>query len=276
MGFKVNLTRIQDGLRTRSIGKTVFFAREVGSTNEWAKELASQKAPEGTVVLAETQTRGRGRLGRTWISPLGGLWFSVILRPRISLSDVSQLTFVAGLAVAQTLDDLYDLKVETKWPNDVLIDGRKVCGILGEASSNGEKTNFVVLGVGVNGNFDSEQIFPRRIRSNTTSLERELGQKVRLEQLFDALLEKLEKTFDFYAREGFMMILSEWKKYACFLGHKVEVNDHGKRIEGTAHDVSQDGALVIRRSNGSLTHVFVGDITLRTSPKPMRDIRKLS
>ena len=275
MACKMNLTRLQEGIRTRLMGRTIFYSTEVGSTNEWAKELASQSAPEGTVAIAETQTHGHGRLDRKWISPAGGLWFSVVLRPKIALAEVSQLTFVAGLAVAETLRELYGLKVETKWPNDVLISGRKVCGILGEASSTSGKISFVVLGVGLNANFDTGRVFPRTMRRSATSLESELGRKVRLETLFNALLEKLEKTFDLYTREGFTPILSEWKKHALFLGRKVDVTDQGKKIKGTAYDVAKDGALVLRLDDGSLAHVFAGDVSLHISRRPVlgRDIK---
>lgn len=260
---KVSITKLQKRMRTQFIGRTIHFSRKVSSTNDWAKQLAAQGAPEGTVVIAATQTHGRGRLDRKWISPMGGLWFSVILKPEVSVAKIAHLTFVTSLAVAKCLKDLYGLKVETKWPNDVTIGGRKICGILGETSSTGEKATFVILGVGVNVNFDTEKIFPESIRLTTTSIEKELGRKVELETLLKALLEKLEKTLDLYVNEGFMPVLSEWKKYAFFLGKEVEIVDREKKIKGTACDVAEDGALVLRFEDGSSRRVFAGDLSLR-------------
>jgi len=258
------MTKLQKTMQTRFIGRVLFFSRKVSSTNDWAKQLAVQGAPEGTVVIAATQTHGRGRLDRKWISPVGGLWFSVILRPEVNMAKIARLTFVTSLAVAECLKDLYGLKVETKWPNDVTIGGRKVSGILGETSSTGEKATFVILGVGVNVNFDTEKIFPESIRLTTTSIEKELGRKVGLETTLKALLERLEKKLDLYVNEGFAPVLLEWKKYAFFLGKEVEIVDREKKIKGTACDVAEDGALVVRSEDGSLTHVFAGDLLLRS------------
>lgn len=265
---RVSITKLQKKMRTQFIGRSIFFSRKVSSTNDWAKQLAAQGTPEGTVVIAATQTHGRGRLDRKWISPMGGLWFSVILKPEVNVAKIAHLTFVTSLAVAECLKDLYGLKVETKWPNDVTIGGRKICGILGETSSTGEKATFVILGVGVNVNFDTEKIFPQSIRLTTTSIQKELGRKVDLETMLKALLERLEKTLDLYVNEGFMPVLSEWKKYAFFLGEEVEVVDQENKIKGTAYDVAEDGALVLRSEDGSLRRIFAGDLFLRICESP--------
>ena len=265
---RVSITKLQKRMRTQFIGKTMFFSRKVSSTNDRAKQLAVQGVPAGTVVIAATQTHGRGRLDRKWISPVGGLWFSVILKPEVSVSKISHLTFVTSLAVAECLKDLYGLKVETKWPNDVLVKGRKICGILGETSSTEEKATFVILGVGVNVNFDTEKTFPEPIRLTTTSVEKELGHKVKLETLLKALLEKFERTLGLCLNQGFKSVLSEWKKYAFFLGNEVEVVDRISTISGTACDIAEDGALVLRSKDGSLRHIFAGDLFLRISENP--------
>jgi len=262
--MNVNVDRFQEGLRTKRFGRNIVFLREVGSTNDFAKELAGYGAVEGTVVVAETQTAGRGRLGRGWVSPVGGLWFSVILRPELKPAEAVRLVFVAGLAVAEVLRELYGVRVETKWPNDVLVKGRKVCGILTEMNTTGEKVNCVIVGVGVNANFEVKKVFREDLKTVATSLENELGRKVRLEELFRALLEKLENIYALFLKEGFGPVLGKWKTYAGFLGCQVEVASGTEKWFGLALDVENDGALIMRLEDGTVKRVFVGDVTLRS------------
>jgi len=262
--MKMNVDRFQEGLRTKRFGRNIVFLREVGSTNDLAKELAGYGAVEGTVVVAETQTAGRGRLDREWVSPVGGLWFSVVLRPELKPAEAVRLVFVAGLAVAEILRELYGLKSETKWPNDVLVNGRKVCGILTEMNTTDEKVNYVIVGIGVNANFDVAKVFSEELRKVAVSLENELGRKVRLEELFRALLEKLENFYKLFLKEGFDHILKEWKKYAGFLGCQVEVVSRTEKWVGLALDVGDDGSLILRLKDGTVKRVFTGDATLQS------------
>jgi len=255
--------KLQEGLQTKRFGRSIFFRREVGSANDWAKELARMGAEEGTVAIAETQTAGRGRLGRKWISPRGGLWFSVVLRPKTSPSEAVGLVFVAGLVVAEVLQEKFGLKVETKWPNDVLVKGKKVCGILAEMNTKGRTVNFVVLGFGLNANFLVEQVFPKSLKKAATSLEKELGRKVQLEELFKAMLEKLESKYDQCGERGLAFLLVEWRKYAAFLGRKVEVRSGSEKLHGVALDVDDDGALVLRLEDGATKCLLAGDVSLR-------------
>jgi len=259
---KVHVNKLQEGLRARSFGRSIFFSHEVGSTNDWAKELAQSGAEQGTVAMAETQAAGRGRLDREWFSPKGGLWFSIVLRPKLLTAQAARLVFVAGLAVAETLREEFGLKVDTKWPNDVLLNGKKLCGILLEMSTTGEKVNFVVMGVGVNANF-TENVFPAELRNVASSLENELGHQVRLEDLFRRLLERLENAYEMYLERGFAPILDRWKEYAGFLGRKVEVADQNQKMNGLALDVDQDGALAVKLENGTTRRVLVGDVSLQ-------------
>ena len=263
MSAKLNVNQLQNGLRTRRFGRSILFSREVDSTNKWAKELATYGAGEGTVVIAETQTKGRGRLDREWISPTGGLWFSLILRPNLSPTEAVSLTFVAGLAVTEVLREMFDLRAETKWPNDVLVNGRKICGVLAEMNTTGETVNFVVVGVGVNVNFDVENVFPEQLKKVATSLEKELGRKVKLEKLFRALLERLENLYELFIKEGFNLILEEWKNYAGFLACKVEVSSPTGKMSGLALDVDDEGSLVLRVEDGTVKRVFVGDVSVQ-------------
>jgi BirA family biotin operon repressor/biotin-[acetyl-CoA-carboxylase] ligase len=261
--LKIKVDKLQDGLRTRRFGRTILFNREVGSTNDWAKELALLGAEEGTVAIAETQKAGHGRLGREWVSPKGGLWFSVIFRPELKPAEASKLVFVAGLAVAEALHESYALPVETKWPNDVLMNERKVCGILAEMNTTGEKVNFVVIGVGINANFDATEALPEELFENATSLETALGRSVLLDTLFRTLLERLECIYELFVKQGFAPVLTMWKKYAGFLGCEVEVLDGTEKLVGLALDVEDDGGLTVKLENGMVKHVLVGDVSLR-------------
>jgi BirA family biotin operon repressor/biotin-[acetyl-CoA-carboxylase] ligase len=260
----IRVDRLQENLKTKRLGRNIFFSHEIGSTNIWAKELATHGTVEGAVTIAETQTAGHGRLGREWVSPEGGLWFSVILRPKLRVTQAGKLVFVAGLAVARVLHEMYRLTVEVKWPNDVLVNGKKICGILLETNATGEAVNFVVVGIGINASFDANKAFPEKYRTIATSLESELGRRICLEGLFRALLEELETIYDLYTQSGFAMILEQWKKYARFLGKNVEVTSKDERLAGLAYDVSLDGALILRFEDGTTRPIFAGDVTVRT------------
>jgi BirA family biotin operon repressor/biotin-[acetyl-CoA-carboxylase] ligase len=175
------------------------------------------------------------------------------------------LVFVAGLAVADVLRKVYCLAAETKWPNDVLVNGKKVCGVLSEMNSTGEEVNFVVVGVGVNADFVVEKVLPEELWERTTSLGTALGRRVKLEELFRALLEKLEDVYGRFLKEGFGVVVGEWKGYAGFLGKQVEVKVDAEKFEGLALNVDGEGALVVQLGNGALRRVFVGDVSLRMS-----------
>lgn len=262
---KIKIDDFQIGLRTKRFGQSILFCQEVNSTNEWAKELAAFGAVEGTVAVAETQTAGHGRLGREWFSPKGGLWFSIILRPKLIAREATKLMFTAGLAVAEALRKLYGLRVETKWPNDIMIDGRKVCGILAEMNTTGEAVNYVIAGIGVNANFEVENRFPPELARTATSLKAEVGKEVNLGELFRALIEKLESAYDLFIEKGFAPILAEWKKHAVFLRSDVEVMVGTETWRGVAVDVNDDGSLIIRLEDGKVKHVHDGDVSLRSS-----------
>ncbi|MEM2463542.1 MAG: biotin--[acetyl-CoA-carboxylase] ligase [Candidatus Bathyarchaeia archaeon] len=264
MSTTIKVDKVQESLKTKLFGKYMFFSREVSSTNGWAKELAELGAPEGTVTVAETQTAGRGRLGRRWHSPKGGLWFSVIFKPTLKPAETVKLVFLASLAVAETLRQLYGLRVEVKWPNDVLVDGRKVCGILSEMKTMGEKVDYAIIGIGINANLDVEKDFPEEIRETATSIQKALGRKIALEELFKVLLEEMDSLYQIFLREGFTPILEEWKGFASFLGSQVEVSSNSEKFVGTASDVNGDGALVLKLKDGSAKRFFVGEVSLRS------------
>jgi len=262
LSANIKLEQLQESLRTRRLGKRIFFSREVSSTSDWAKELAKKGAEEGTVTVALVQTAGRGRLGREWISPRGGLWFSIVLRPDRKASDAMKLVFVASMVVAEVLSQKYGLRTETKWPNDVLVNGKKICGILAEMNTKGEKVNYVILGVGVNANFCADDVFSEPMRTTATSVQDELGKEIPLESLLRALLEEMERSYDRYVKAGFVPLLEKWKRHAGFLGHTVMVTDQNERLKGLALDVDPEGALILRLEDGTARRIVVGDVVL--------------
>jgi biotin-[acetyl-CoA-carboxylase] ligase BirA-like protein len=255
--------RLQKSPCTRRLGKRIFFKRQVHSTNSWAKELAENGAEEGTVTVAATQTAGRGRLGRRWISPRGGLWFSIILKPKLKPREVSKVVFAASLAVAEVLHENYRLKTEVKWPNDVLVSGKKICGILAETATFGEDVKYVVIGIGVNANFSIDDVLPESVKAASTSIQDELDRKVRLNSLLRALLSKIEITYDQCMGAGFAVVLERWKTYAQFLGNKVSITDQNETLTGVASDIDIDGALIVTLRDGTTKRIVTGDLFLR-------------
>jgi biotin-[acetyl-CoA-carboxylase] ligase BirA-like protein len=221
--------------------------------------LAVSGAKEGTIVLAESQSKGKGRLGRKWLSPEGGLWFSVILRPRIEPKHALKLTLLGSVVVVKTLNELYGIRAEIKWPNDVLINGRKVCGILTETSIKGKDLNFAVLGFGVNANFDLEA-FRQHLRDSAATLKAQLGKEISREILLCKLLENVEICYDLFKSGEFEAILDDWRKLSGFLGSYVRILDGQRAIEGTALDLDSDGALIVRLKDGNTHKVISGDV----------------
>lgn len=257
----IRLSKVKDGLDTEILGYPFLCFRELTSTNDMAKELAMGGAREGTVVTAETQTHGRGRLKRKWLSPAGGLWLSTILRPRTELKHASKLTLMVSVAVAKTISKLFRLKAEIKWPNDVLIEGKKVCGILTEAKTEGETLAFVVVGIGINANFDVNTL-PPYLQDSSTTLKEELRKEVERESLLCTLLEEIELYYHLFISGKFSTMLNEWRGLASFLGSYVQVVSRGEKLEGQAIDIDENGALMVKLRDQAIRKVTSGDMVL--------------
>jgi len=237
------------------IGSKVYHFDEVDSTNDIAKELALG-SEEGTVVIAETQKRGRGSFGKPWFSPKGGIWLSIILKPQISPSQIPLITFISGIAVCKAIRKL-KLNARIGWPNDVLIGNKKVCGILSEAGLNG-KVNYVVVGVGINANVDIES-FPEDLKPNATSLKQELGKEVPKEDIIQKMFDEMEIVYNNFKKGKLTSILKEWKKLSCTIRKKVEIRGATGTIEGKALDIDKDGALIVKLKNGTIKKVIAGE-----------------
>jgi BirA family biotin operon repressor/biotin-[acetyl-CoA-carboxylase] ligase len=246
-------------LNTHDIGRDIYWYEELGSTSDRAKELADDGAEHGAVVIAESQTAGRGRRGRVWASPpRRNLTFSVVLRPDLPPARAPELTLVASIAVCEALRQA-GVDAGIKWPNDVLVGGRKIAGILTELAAEPDRVHWVVLGVGVNVNARAED-FPPELREHATSLFLERGPAPRA--LFAAAcLTALEEWLDRHAEEGFAAIRAAWRERNVTLGRQVLVRADGRDVEGVAVDLDEQGALLVRDGAG-LQRILSGDVTL--------------
>jgi BirA family biotin operon repressor/biotin-[acetyl-CoA-carboxylase] ligase len=256
----LSASKIQAGLGTRFIGRTVVYRAEVGSTNDEARRIARAGAPEGTLVITDYQNQGRGRLDRDWVAPPGsGLLMSLVFRPELAARQVQRLTMLCGLAVAETIEFQTGLEVGLKWPNDVVIAGSKVCGILSEIEFEGPKVSFAVVGIGVNVNLDPA-LLPADLCLTATSLSREMGAEVARLPLLQALLKKIEKR---YCTIGLAHSLHhEWAGRLVTLGKAVTVSGTTPALQGMAEGVDVDGALLVRLADGTLEKVLAGDVSL--------------
>lgn len=259
---------VQNGLKTRFIGKDVVFFDEVDSTNQVAKQLAAQGAAAGTVVVAEAQGKGRGRLERSFFSPKGkGIWFSVILRPHILPQEAPKCTLLAAVAVAMAMKR-FGLRAEIKWPNDILHDGKKVTGILTEMSAESDRINYIIIGTGINVNIQAEE-FPEDLRDKATSLAVMKGENLSRVVFFQAVLEALDALCLLLDEEGFSPIVERWREYAVTLGQDVHVIGVAgqESFDGRAVDIDEEGALLVE-TDGGVRRVLAGDVSIR--PKTRR------
>ena len=248
---------ITSNLGTHFIGQRVIYYPSLTSTMEVAKQEAQLGAVEGTVVIADEQTAGRGRIKRVWLSPKGSIALSIILYP--SVVNLPSLIMLASLAVVHSIEAVTGLRSQVKWPNDVLVNDRKVCGILIESSVRGNIVDYAIIGIGVNVNLRLSD-FPE-IPSTATSLSAELGRDVSRLRVIRRLLVEMERLY--LALQAGGSIYEEWRDSLVTLGKKVQVKSGKTIYEGIAESVARDGSLLLRHSNGSLTKIVAGDATLR-------------
>lgn len=237
------------------LARKVEFYEEIGSTQERARELARKGAPHGTLVVSKIQVGGKGRLGRSWISPPGGLWMSLVLRPEIPARYAARITQAAAVGVAKTLRNL-GVEAEIKWPNDLLVRGRKICGVLAQAIVGDNKQGyFIILGIGLNANFMPSDL--ELTDREAATLSSELGREVDLLELLDALLRNLDAELG--RLDDFDEILADWRSMTCTLGRHVRVRRFGQVLEGEAADLNPDGALILKTQSG-VFELFEGEI----------------
>lgn len=255
-------------LQTRVVGKKIYCYKKVKSTQSLALSLVERKATglDGTVIIAERQTNAIGRAGRRWISPSGGIWLSVILNPTLSSSQSMLIMFLATLAVCEVLKSKTGLKPKIKWPNDVTINGRKVCGILVDVGAVNETICYAVLGLGINVNNDTDKIISK-INSNEiydiTSLKKELGGlDVSIVDLTESLLAKLDLYY-YQLQQGFHRhITQKWKYWSEYFNKPMIIKEHNRVFEATIEDIDLSGALVVKTLDGSTRTILAQDVVL--------------
>jgi BirA family transcriptional regulator, biotin operon repressor / biotin---[acetyl-CoA-carboxylase] ligase len=248
--------------KKKVIGRDIRVFEQTTSTNDVIEKLARDGVKEGVVVFAESQTKGRGRLGRKWISPAHkGLWFSILLRPDLRPQEATQLTVASATALRRAIQSETGLKPEIKWPNDILIGGKKVAGILTELSAELDKVRYVILGIGIDVNLDANEFSPE-FRKTATSLKIETGEAISRAELAVTILRELD--FD-YARIGggkFPAVADEWESGCATIGKNVTVYIGDRKIRGHAESLDDDGALLVRTEHGHLERITGGDVTL--------------
>lgn len=241
------------------LADSICYCSLTESTNTDAKKIAKD-SPNGTIVIAEEQKKGRGRMGRKWSSPKGcGLWFSIILKPDIPPYEAPKLTLLTSVCVQEAIRNTAKISADIKWPNDILINGKKVCGILTEISAEMDAINYIIIGIGINVNNDD---FPTEIKNSATSLKLEKGEVIDRVTLLVNILESFE-CFYKKALNNFDDILEIWRKNCCNLGKPVKIIGKNESFEGIAINVDEDGSLLVKRENGNIEKVLSGDISLR-------------
>jgi len=254
---ELSAVSITSGLETRFVGQRVVYYPKLSSTMAVAREEALAGAAEGTVIIAEEQTAGKGRLERSWVSPRGCIALSVILYP--DPSDLPSLVMVASLAVVKAIESVTGQKPQIKWPNDIIINGKKVCGILVESGVCDRNRIYAVIGIGINVNIETDSI--GEVLLPATSLSYELGREVSRLELVKRLLVEMERLY--LLAQGSGVVYQEWRDSLETLGKRVRASSGDTVYEGIAESVDRDGSLMIRRRDGSLRRFAAGDVTLR-------------
>ena len=246
--------------KTKIVGREIQVFEETTSTNDVVEKLARDGVKEGAVVFAESQTKGRGRLGRKWISPQRqGLWFSVLLRPDLRPQAATQLTVAAATALFRAIVSQTNLSPEIKWPNDILIRGKKVAGILTELSAELDHVKYLILGIGVDVNLPE---FPPELRKIATSLKIETGRDVNRSELAVAILRELDLDYGRIGAGQFERVANEWEEHCTTLGRNVAIHIGERAMHGRAESLDADGALLLRTQHGHLERIIGGDVTL--------------
>ncbi len=258
------IKELEKARRGKGIGREIIYLAETVSTNREAWDRALQGAGEGLVVLADSQSQGRGRMGRSWSSPPGkNLYFSIVLRPALSPQQTPQITLLAGISCAQALIRVAGMDARIKWPNDIFIRGKKTCGILAEMEGGPSRAHFVVLGIGVNVNWAAEDM-PSELRETATSLLAETGREFDRAAIAATILDELERGYALFLREGFSpRMREEWNRLSWVNGKRGTLSFGEQRISGQILGLDTDGALLLIDPEGKTRRFLAGDVSLR-------------
>ncbi|ASF39666.1 bifunctional biotin--[acetyl-CoA-carboxylase] synthetase/biotin operon repressor [Halobacillus halophilus] len=257
---KISGNTLQWGLETKWLGQKLIHFDQVESTQEIGHQLASQGKPHGTVVIADAQGKGRGRMARNWHSPKGkGIWMSILLRPDLPPMRAPQLTLLAATVLAKMVREKTNLHPQIKWPNDLLIDHKKVSGILTEMQAEHDQIQYVVLGIGMNVNQQLNEI-PQDIRHKASSLKIESGQEWDIQQTIQSILRLFENTYDSYVEQGFEQVKKEWEHFGYRIGEEVTISTMRREWQATLIGIEPDGALRARDKDGNEEKLYSAEI----------------
>ncbi|MBN2092146.1 biotin--[acetyl-CoA-carboxylase] ligase [candidate division KSB1 bacterium] len=246
--------------KMKKIGNELIELDRIPSTNDYAFKLALDGKKEGCVVIATEQTAGKGRLGRKWDAPAYlGLWFSIILRPPAPTTAATLYPFFASVAIVKAIQKLFHLTPDVKWPNDLLLNQKKFCGILTEAAFEQQKIKFLVLGIGINTNQTPEDFLPE-LRKYSTSIRHEIGEWINNQMLFHELLAQLNLYYSIVRQQGFAPILKLWKSFCQSLGQTIALKQPEETMKGIFHNLDPDGGLILRQEDGRLVKILSGDL----------------
>ncbi|MFE9276497.1 biotin--[acetyl-CoA-carboxylase] ligase [Paenibacillus glucanolyticus] len=261
---KLSVDQLEAGMTSKVLGKQVKLLDRTTSTQEDARQLAEEGAPEGTLVISEEQTGGRGRMGRRFHSPRGkGIWMSLVLRPKQPLHLTQQLTLLTGVAVCRAIMKSAGIKTDIKWPNDILFQGKKVCGILLESATEDERVRYCVAGIGISANL-KETDFPEELRDVATSIRMAGGKTINRTELIQTIMAEMEVLYELYNEQGFEPISSLWEALSGSIGREVRVQTMRDSFIGIATGLNKDGALLVRNNENETIPVYSGDILFNT------------
>jgi BirA family biotin operon repressor/biotin-[acetyl-CoA-carboxylase] ligase len=253
---QLSLQELLPRLNTAAFGRSVKLFDEVGSTQDELRSLADNGAPEGALVIAERQTQGRGRMGRTWLSPAGkGIWMSLLLRPRVPVQQTPQLTLLAAVALSRAIHRVVPLAIGIKWPNDLLVDGRKISGILLESAAEDERLRYVIVGMGISVNLDPED-YPDELQSRAISLKMASGSPVNRAELIAAIMEEFESLYELFQEKGFAPIRLLWEAHSVTLNRPAKLVTPQGTVEGIPEGLDDSGGLKVRLKDGSIRTVY--------------------
>ncbi|MDD4496251.1 MAG: biotin--[acetyl-CoA-carboxylase] ligase, partial [Eubacteriales bacterium] len=265
----INAEMIKSGLSDTIFESGIIYTPAVDSTNTAASSMAQEGAPEGTVVIADSQTAGRGRMGRSWQSPPGkGVWMSFILRPELPANEVQTVTLAASVSVAQALERLTGIKPGIKWPNDIILGSRKVCGILTEMNSEIDRVNYIIVGIGLNFS-QNEGDFGVDIRDTAVSMSMHLQKcgvkykNITRNDIIKEVLASFDEYYEILLTSDKGRIITDWRKYSVTLGSRLRVHARNGEYCGRAVDITCDGALIIETDDGSIKNVSSGEVSIR-------------
>ncbi|MFC1670015.1 biotin--[acetyl-CoA-carboxylase] ligase [Spirochaetota bacterium] len=256
------IKEIQSKLKTDTFGQGyIFYSESIDSTNIKAKELANEGHQEGTVIIADSQSKGKGRKGRHWFSPgKTGIYMSLILKPPIIPSEAQKITLITAVAIAEVLKYYAGIDVRIKWPNDILVNNKKLAGILTEINTTKDSINYIIVGMGINVNTPLESM-PSEIRDIATSILIETNKEMEKWDIVKVILESFERYYNKFLNNGFADILEEWKRLSQIMGSKIKVDLEKGSIEGEVVEVDKDGFLIIRDSDGNDEKIIAGDVS---------------